>query len=196
MATTTPWGKSQHTTNYGRGVNFYSTAGHGGFKVSKALNASMPAAIRNADGWYEEDCEYAKVMIAFPERFTETQFADAKDSLRMWNPDAYERVFGVVLAPGESFIKDRRLFLQEHAADFIVISARTTADDASMVDVWAMLGGRPSDGRERRAEKRFRVTAAEYDARGRHGFVIDLGRHTEVTAAGVHLADGRKIQIP
>lgn len=68
----TPWGKSQSKQKVVRGINFYSTAGHGGYKVSKKLNASIPDCLRNEDGWYEEDCEYLKVIISFPQYFSQT----------------------------------------------------------------------------------------------------------------------------
>lgn len=38
-------------------------------------------------------------------------------------PDAWEAITGIVLAPGQSWKKDPRLFYKEHASDWIVISA-------------------------------------------------------------------------
>ena len=67
--TTTPWGKAQDKSVYGRGVICYSTPGHGGFHVSKGLNPKVPEPIRQASGWYEEDCEWAFVALRFPEVF-------------------------------------------------------------------------------------------------------------------------------
>lgn len=87
--TSTPWGRAQWVTRCGRGINLYSTAGHGGFKVSKGLNATMPDCLRIDDGWYEEDCDYARVVLAFPDRFNEGLVAAARDSLKRWNPKAY-----------------------------------------------------------------------------------------------------------
>ena len=55
----TPWGRSQGGNPYMPGVNFYHTAGHGGLKLHKPLNDEIPAAFRNQEGWYEEDCEFA-----------------------------------------------------------------------------------------------------------------------------------------
>lgn len=83
----TPWGKADHSKRYGSGsasiyVMFYSTPSHGGFLVTKDMEARMPsglAAIKtyageNAIGkWYEEDCNWAIVALAFPYLF------DAKD---------------------------------------------------------------------------------------------------------------------
>lgn len=66
MATSTPWGQSQHCTKITTGVSFHSTAGHGGVCVSrgKAKKFLSPVARKMAidygNGyWFEEDCLYA-----------------------------------------------------------------------------------------------------------------------------------------
>lgn len=53
----TPWGKSQCGHSHLPGCTFYSTAGHGGMKVAAPLNRLIPLALRNLDGWYEEDAD-------------------------------------------------------------------------------------------------------------------------------------------
>lgn len=68
----TPWGKSQTKKVIAPGITFYSTASHGGYKVNKAQRDKMPAHLINSDGWYEEDCEWCKVALAFPEYFPNT----------------------------------------------------------------------------------------------------------------------------
>lgn len=55
----TPWGKSQGGYQYMPSITMYHTAGHGGLKVFQKLNREIPAAFRNEDGWYEEDCDFA-----------------------------------------------------------------------------------------------------------------------------------------
>ena len=69
----TPWGKPDDAKAYDNGMVFYSTPSHGGFKVPNELLKTMPIKYRNADGWYEEDCEYAKIILAFPQYFTAKQ---------------------------------------------------------------------------------------------------------------------------
>lgn len=66
----TPWGKSQGKQVLVPGITFYDTPGHGGYYVSKAVRAVMPKEYVNADGWYEEDCEWCKVALSFPHLFT------------------------------------------------------------------------------------------------------------------------------
>ena len=81
----TPWGKSDDDgQSYGPGVTFYSTPGHGGFRVLARVRAQWPAALRDfpstASGWYEEDCEWAIVVLAMPERFSAEMQQQAADN--------------------------------------------------------------------------------------------------------------------
>ena len=78
IGTSTPWGRAQGSKRLAYGIVLYYTAGHGGIHVSPTVLATMPAHLRNADGWYEEDCEVAKVVLAFPALFTEEQRASAQ----------------------------------------------------------------------------------------------------------------------
>ena len=86
----TPWGPAQSITLVGRvsrigeegqmdardrTIFFVSTASHGGYYVPKGIVSRIPAhrqaaAARYAPPlWYEEDCEWASVALAFPEYF-------------------------------------------------------------------------------------------------------------------------------
>lgn len=71
----TPWGKSQHQTQFGEGIVFHTTAGHGGFHVESRLLKLMPQVLQDFNpftgkkGWFEEDCDWAIVAVAFPDRF-------------------------------------------------------------------------------------------------------------------------------
>lgn len=168
----TPWGVAQTTLEYGKGVLCHSTAEHGGFELTPNRNARVHAAWRNEDGWYEEDSQWAKVAASFPGLFTAFERKCADRSLRDWEPDAYERIFGVVLVSGESYIKDERRFKAEHAANWIVISAISSAYRPGFVECIATLGG----DRRARGQRRFLVPGDEYRV-GRHGFVIDEARH-------------------
>lgn len=180
----TPWGTAQHKTVIARGIIFYGTARHGGFHVSSKLNASMPDALRNEDGWYEEDCEYAKVVLAFPRFFNAEQQKTAKDTLRIYYPHAYEAFTGVKLQPGESRAKDEEDFYNAHLADYVAISASSAP--GGFVNVLAAIGGRkqvaPYDWDEATA-KVFRVPREDYDAWRKNNaflpFVVELGKYEE-----------------
>ena len=73
----TPWGAAQQSRIYGEGVVAHSTAGHGGFHLDPARNALVDRRWRNAEGWYEEDSEWAIVAATFPELFTTSERASA-----------------------------------------------------------------------------------------------------------------------
>lgn len=88
--TTTPWGEPQEIENVAEGIDFVSTAGHGGY----LLNASRHNKVRElipgwttfAGGrWYEEDCDAAVVVVCHPECFP---------------PESVERAFRAVITIG------------------------------------------------------------------------------------------------
>jgi len=160
---------------YGEGIVFYSTPSHGGFKLDEVRNALVPEALRNADGWYEEDCEWAKVAVSFPALFTDRERRQADDTIRNEWPDYWEPLRGRTLEPGESWAKDRRRFHEAHAADWIVLSASRSKEHPGMVECFAALGGNRQVGKRRC----FLVPSDEYVV-GRFGFVIDETRHREI----------------
>lgn len=168
----TPWGMAQSSEIYADGVVFHSTASHGGIKLDRARNAAMPAVLRVAGGWYEEDCGWAKVAIGLPDLFTDYERRHADRTLRDYYPECWEAVHGRALEPGESFANDRRLFREAHAQDWVVVSAITSKERPGFVDCVATLGG---DGRAS-PHRRFLVPEDEYRA-GPHGFVIDERQH-------------------
>lgn len=79
-STMTPWGESDHCDHIADGIVFHSTPSHGGIELSKERAAKMPVAFRqtfvhnNTDfpeghRWYEEDCDYPRVVVVFPDCF-------------------------------------------------------------------------------------------------------------------------------
>ena len=168
----TPWGVSQGATVYSDGVVVHLAAGHGGFHLDAAHNAKVHPALREPDGWYEEDCAWAAVAQAFPELFTEYEWRCADRTIRDWYPDAWEAIHGRPLRPGESHKKDRRDFERDHAIRWVVISAIRSDHHPGMTECVDTLGG------DRRAaeQRRYLVPSDEYDA-GRFGFVINEARH-------------------
>ena len=169
----TPWGPSQHAHAYAEGVVFHETASHGGFHLDYQRNAKVHPALRNADGWYEEDCEAAKIIASFPSLFSEDAARAAHRTLKNWFPDAYEQIYGVALMPGESIRKDEQRFHEEHAQDWIVTSAIASKERPGFVECFARKGGTRGTG----ITRRFLVPEAAYRTRGPLGFVIDEARH-------------------
>lgn len=170
----TPWGASQMATLYAEGIVSHVTAGHGGFKISAERNAEVHPTLRSSDGFYEEDCCWAAVAIAFPNLFTAYERRVAEKTLKDGQPDAWEAITGDVLAAGESYEKDRRAFEAAHAEDWIVISALRSDHHPGMTEVVATRGGKRDHHVD---ERRFLVPTTEYTV-GRFGFVIDEARHT------------------
>lgn len=177
----TPWGMSQHSEAYSDGALRHSTASHGGFHLDGERNALVDPLLRNPGGWYEEDCEWAKVALALPALFTDRERRAAAKSLCDFEPDAWEAIHGVVLEPGRSRVKDERRFRLENANRWIVISAIRSSTHPGQVECTASLGG------DRRAgsTRHFLVSCDEYRPT-MFGFVIDEDRHPnlEVTVAG------------
>lgn len=178
MATATPWGMSDYKKKYAIGINFYGTPSHGGYKVSDKKNQMIPDYMRNLNGWYEEDCEWAKVVVCFPDVFETEHVEMAKNTLKNWFPDAYEKFYGVKLKEGESFVRDKELFKERHKNDYIVVSAINSDKYTDMVECFAIIGGSRKNFTESEG-KTFLVPIEEYQNRN-HDFVIDPSRHTEI----------------
>ncbi len=169
----TPWGPSQGATVFAEGIVCHSTAGHGGFHLAADRNAKVDSGLRNANGWYEEDAEWAIIAITFPDLFTSFEQRCADQTIKDSWPDEFEAITGTVLEPGQSREKDRRAFHTRHAEDWIVISAIRSDHRDSFVEVVATRGGKRDPAAE---ERRFLVPSAEYTA-GPFGFVVDPDRH-------------------
>lgn len=169
----TPWGPSQGATVFAEGVVCHSTAGHGGFHLSVERNRKVHPMLSDDGGFYEEDEAWAIVAITFPQLFTGFERRCAERTVKDSYPDAWETITGTVLQPGESRKKDELAFRQEHAADWVVVSAIISEHEEGFVECIATLGARRGVGIE---ERRYLVPADEYDI-GRFGFVIDTDRH-------------------
>lgn len=72
----TPWGHADSVKEIAPGIHTVSTPSHGGFHVSDELLAQMPFALRMSNSysgtgsdWFEEDCEWALPVLAFPALF-------------------------------------------------------------------------------------------------------------------------------
>ena len=111
MAKSTPWGPSQHEEAVAPGIVFYSTAGHGGYHLDRdrmaAFHRLFPTFITFAGGpWFEEDCDAAAVVIAFPEHFSEDSLRCAIESAEwsMNRPAASNDDWTAVVARGRQLM--------------------------------------------------------------------------------------------
>lgn len=193
----TPWGPAQQASMLAPGIGSVSCAGHGGLLISRSRYDLMPdymverGVFRGEELWFEEDCAWAKVFVAFEEDLLQSKDEHTvkiiragvhRDTLREWYPDAYERHYGVTLQPGESFVKDERTFFEQHAEDLIVVSASGdwhARVPEGMVGVVARVGGNRSSTTEA-SSRYFLVPSEEYKQAGRFGFVVVPERHEEI----------------
>jgi hypothetical protein len=85
----TPWGDAQQRTPLGdKGIVSVSTASHGGIFVPDELLSSIPekhkawaASWSGSRNWYEEDCCWACVAVAFPDLFKVEEVIAARRTL-------------------------------------------------------------------------------------------------------------------
>jgi hypothetical protein len=79
----TPWGVAQSIDEVAEGITFYSTASHGGYKISTDRNETMPEPYKShktfaGDLWYEEDCDWCCIALSFPDEFTQGMTEERK----------------------------------------------------------------------------------------------------------------------
>jgi hypothetical protein len=84
----TPWGPAQSAEDIGRGIIAVTTASHGGLFVPDELLHHIPERARRwaaqwsrSPNWYEEDCCWAAVALAFPELFKAEDLDQARRTL-------------------------------------------------------------------------------------------------------------------
>lgn len=187
MATATklsPWGKIQTSRTIADGIEMVSTASHGGFKLDRKNNAKMPKALRLPNGWYEEDVEYNRVVIIFPQFFDQETVKNAHRTIKDYHPQVYQNWSGQEVKLEESFVLRRQKFEKENADNYVGMSAFGDWKEGvpkGFVGVFAGKGGRKKNGEYPEDTKWFLVPSEEYEKRNMF-FVIDPARHEEIKA--------------
>lgn len=92
--TSSPWGLVQSQKELAPGIVQVETASHGGIYLDPERYAQMPAPMKttgySANGWYEEDCDWALVALQFPDAFDVRALACAKALVgRYIRPEVY-----------------------------------------------------------------------------------------------------------
>ncbi len=89
FTTETPWGKADHYENLGGGVFAVSTPSHGGIFVPECMLGCITPEGRadakrwsGSEQWYEEDCCWAHVAVAMPDRFKKEDVEHARAMLK------------------------------------------------------------------------------------------------------------------
>lgn len=160
----TPWGPAQVRYKYTDEVSFYSCAGHGGYKVNITANRYIPAPLRNADGWYEEDCESTIVHHFLLHDFDTESYGREyfANTIRNYWPDEWTAAMGEEVTLEQSRTLRDRKFKKDNANNYVAISAYGDWADwvpEGMTGVIATLGGTRAGDVER---KRFLVPAKDY----------------------------------
>lgn len=193
----TPWGMADSTILYSEGITEYGTPSHGGFRLNEKRHDDMPPALKAFNSWaggssgfwwYEEDCDWAIVALAFPQHFTAEEQGHAHRTVRNWHPEVYEAHFKLTLAPGESNKRDERAWMARHGNSMLVLAAWGDWHEKvpkGFVGVLAGRGGRTPNGQYPAETAYYLVPGPEYSQRGkgdqhRFDFVIDENRHQRV----------------
>lgn len=167
--TQTPWGRAQYSRQYARGINFYGTAGHGGFRVSAGLQKRLHPSLSKFGGWFEEDCEWALVVLSFPEYFSGEEIGKARQTAKDWNPTEYQEITGDYVPVSESYTLRKQQSEEQNKAMFITKAAWGDWHPKvprGMVGVRAIraVGN---------VEKWFLVSAERYKIQSPVGYVVD-----------------------
>lgn len=110
----TLWDAPDMATQRLPGVWWVKTPSHGGFVLSDERQAAMPGALRLDSVYYEEDVNWALVILGY-----EAEFAAAKDphfdieqgiahqTARHWRPQQYAAFTGQVITASDSYVLKR-----------------------------------------------------------------------------------------
>ena len=78
-----PWGAVQASKVVADGIFWFSTASHAGFALSQDRYEQMPDHLKACsftdDEFFEEDCSWCAVVIAFPDFFNQGMQAAAQE---------------------------------------------------------------------------------------------------------------------
>lgn len=124
-----PWGIIDHADQLVPGIWSVGTPSHGGFLLSPERQAALPAAIRRADGAYEEDAEWSLVALTFADEFAaiscgQRTMADiAKAHARNCYPVDYAVLTGETPTADNSHALRRREINAAALGRFVVTSA-------------------------------------------------------------------------
>lgn len=190
----TPWGVADYQTEVAPGIMRVETSSHGGIFLDGERNAKIPAYMRRGNavdgGWYEEDCEACIPACVFRDEFYEDykrrvagvssentpqsfdQIVDGEiRTLRQWFPDEYEKFTGRTIEPGESTVRDERLFYERYKGHWVTVSAvgdwHKGVPKGQVGVIAKKLGQEVTSG-----EKWFLLPLQTYRTRGNHGYVI------------------------
>lgn len=86
------WGPVQRSIACGGGLRWVDCAGHGGFLISPARQAAIPAVWRESDNAYEEDCDFEIIGLLWPSALLKQKSPYYVNKAREWSVTAEEAV--------------------------------------------------------------------------------------------------------
>ncbi|RNJ62816.1 MAG: hypothetical protein EDM03_09255 [Porphyrobacter sp. IPPAS B-1204] len=124
------WGAPQTATQILPGVWEIQTSGHGGMLLSDQRQSAMPKALRLDGPSYEEDVDWALVVLAFDDEFMalptkgfDLLVDNARASVKAWHPDRYSAYTGEPVEPKDSDVLRRRQAVRAQIGNYVVVSA-------------------------------------------------------------------------
>ena len=126
----TIWGVPDTKDQVLPGIWHVTTPSHGGYVLSDERQAAMPAALRRDDPFYEEDVDWALVLLGFASEFRRLptagitlQVENARRSVRAWHPDRYGAYTGEDVPPSDSHVLRRRAAYTAAIGQYASVSA-------------------------------------------------------------------------
>ncbi len=96
VGSSTPWGHADCVEQVAPGIISVSTPSHGGYKVYEpylsAMHPMLQDTFRGMKGWFEEDCDWAKVAIAYPKLFSAEYYTLALSIIKSYNTPLYQAI--------------------------------------------------------------------------------------------------------
>lgn len=127
---TSLWGAPQSATQLLPGVWELQTSSHGGLLLSDQRQSAMPEALRLDGPSYEEDVDWALVVLAFEDEFLallakgfDLLIENARASVKAWHPDRYSAYTGEAVEPKDSHVLRRRQAVSAQIGNYVVVSA-------------------------------------------------------------------------
>jgi len=85
-----PWGRVRKWYHVTPGVTYVTTERHGGYHLTPEINIRIPAEVRHADGFYEQDVQGALCAYFVP--FDSADRADVLVMIETQYPEIYARI--------------------------------------------------------------------------------------------------------
>lgn len=124
------WGAPQNATQILPGVWEIQTSSHGAMLLSDQRQSAMPEALRLDGPSYEEDVDWALVVLAFeaefrslPTKAFDLLVDNARASVKAWHPDRYTAYTGEAVEAKDSHVLRRRQAVSAQIGNYVVVSA-------------------------------------------------------------------------